>query len=138
MAMRTGGTLTGITAPDGFLAFLRFANGGFATVRGVPITYHRGGFSVEFNGTAGTLLAMGSELRAATAADAAPEPVALPEMPPDRVGVLLRFVQAIRDGERAPAPSFVDGVAVQAILDAFNRATETGAWVPVPPMHNAA
>jgi predicted dehydrogenase len=131
IAMKNGSELTGITAPDGFLALLRFANGGIATVRGVPIAYHRGGFSVEFNGTDGTLIATGSELRAATAANAAPEPVTLPEAPPDRVGILLRFVEAIQAGEGPPAPSFVDGVAAQALLAALDEAVATGSWVPV-------
>jgi predicted dehydrogenase len=129
--LKGGGEITGITAPDGCIALLRFANGGLATMRGVPIVYHRGGFSVEFNGTAGALIATNTELRAATAEDQAPEPIPLPDTPQDRVGILMRFVESIRAGEGPPAPTFADGVAVQAILAALDEAIATGTWVPV-------
>jgi predicted dehydrogenase len=129
--LKDGGEITGITAPDGCIALLRFTNGGLATVRGVPIAYHRGGFSMEFNGTAGALLIANTELRAATADDRAPEPVSLPDTPQDRIGILRCFVDAIREGRPSPAPSFADGVAVQAILAALDEAIATGTWVPV-------
>jgi predicted dehydrogenase len=129
--LRSGGEITGITAPDGCIALLRFANGGLATKRGVPVAYHRGGFSMEFNGTAGALVITNAELRAATVSDSAPEPVSLPDAPPDRVGILRRFVDAIRAGEPSPAPTFADGVAVQAILAALDAAMATGAWVRI-------
>jgi predicted dehydrogenase len=129
--LKNGGEITGITAPDGCIALLRFTNGGYATVRGVPIAYHRGGFSMEFNGTAGALTVTNAELRAATADDRAPEPVSLPDTPPDRVGMLRCFVEAVRAGAPSPAPSFADGVAVQAILAALDTAMATRTWVQV-------
>ncbi len=43
-----------------------------------------------------------------------------PELPPERVGILARFIAAIREGGAAPSPNFADGVAVQ-----------TDAWVAV-------
>ncbi|MCA1670265.1 MAG: Gfo/Idh/MocA family oxidoreductase [Thermomicrobia bacterium] len=65
VTMADGNSITGITAPDTFLALLRFTSGALATVRGVPIPYHRGGFSIEFNGTAGALLATNTDLTGA-------------------------------------------------------------------------
>jgi len=129
VTMPDGGEVTGITAPDTFLALLRFASGAFATVRGVPIAHHRGGFSFEFNGTAGALLATNTDLKGATAADPAPQELPLPDVTWDRAGIAKRFIRAIQEGEPAPAPNFHDGVAVQAILDALNEAIATGAWV---------
>jgi predicted dehydrogenase len=129
ITLADGSEVTGITAPDGFVALLRFANGALATVRGVPVAYHRGGFSFEFNGTAGTLLVTHTDLRGATNADPAPQELPVPGAPHDRVGIAMRFVRAIQEGERAPTPNFDDGVAVQAILDALNEAIMTQSWV---------
>lgn len=129
VTMPDGNEIAGITAPDTFLALLRFTSGTFATVRGVPIAYHRGGFSVEFNGTAGALLATNTDLKGATVADPVPQDLLLPDMPWDRAGIVMRFIRAIQEGEPAPAPNFHDGVAVQAILDALNEAIATGTWV---------
>lgn len=129
VTLADGRELTGITAPDGFIALLRFVNGAMATVRGVPIAYHRGGFSFEFNGTVGALLVTHSDLKGATADDPAPQELPVPDGPQDRVGIARRFVRAIQEGERDAAPTFRDGVAVQAILDALNEAIATRAWV---------
>ncbi|MDQ2784542.1 MAG: Gfo/Idh/MocA family oxidoreductase [Chloroflexota bacterium] len=131
ITLADGSEISGITAPDGFIALLRFVNGAMATVRGVPIPYHRGGFSFEFNGTAGALFVTHTDLRGATAADPAPQELLTPDAPEDRVGIALRFVRAIQEGEPAPAPNFHDGVAVQAILDALNEAIATREWVTV-------
>ncbi len=133
VTMPDGGEVTGITAPDTFLALLRFASGAFATVRGVPIAYHRGGFSIEFNGTAGALLATDTDLKGATTADPAPLELPLPDATWDRAEIAKRFIRAIQEGESAPAPNFHDGVAVQAILDALNEAIATGTWVGTSP-----
>jgi len=129
VTMPDGSEIVGITAPDTFLALLRFANGAFATVRGVPIAYHRGGFSVEFNGTAGALFATNTDLKGATMNDTAPQALPLPDAPWDRAGIVTRFIRAIQEGEHAPAPNFHDGVAVQAILDALTEAIATQAWL---------
>ncbi len=126
-----GREITGITAPDTFIALLRFANGGLATVRGVPIAYHRGGFSIEFNGTEGALIATNSDLKGATAADPAPVDLPLPEGLWDRAGIAKRFIRAIQDGRPSPAPNFADGVAIQAILDALDTAITTNTWVTI-------
>jgi predicted dehydrogenase len=133
ITLADGSEASGITAPDGFIAVLRFVNGAMATVRGVPIPYHRGGFSFEFNGTAGALLVTHSDLRGATNADAAPRELPVPDAPQDRVGIAMRFIGAIQEGESAPAPNFRDGVAVQAILDALDAAMAAQTWVTVTP-----
>jgi predicted dehydrogenase len=129
ITLADGREITDITAPDGFVALLRFVNGAMATVRGVPIAYHRGGFSFEFNGTAGALLVTHTDLKGATADDAAPQPLSVPDGPQDRVGIAQRFIRAIREGDTDAAPSFRDGVAVQAILDALDEAMATQSWV---------
>jgi predicted dehydrogenase len=102
-----------------------------ATVRGVPIAYHRGGFSFEFNGTAGALLVTPADLKGATADDPAPQALPVPDGPQDRVGIAQRFIQAIQEGNTDAAPSFRDGVAVQAILDALDESIATQSWVPL-------
>lgn len=129
ITLADGTVIANITAPDCFIAQLRFTNGAMATVRGVPIAYHRGGFSFEFNGTAGTLLATHTDLRGATAADPAPQEMPVPDAPHDRVGIAMRFIRAIQDGDTNAAPTFADGVAVQAILDALDEAMATNRWV---------
>ncbi|MGI8687811.1 MAG: Gfo/Idh/MocA family protein [Thermomicrobiales bacterium] len=133
VTMADGSAIAGITAPDTFLALLRFTSGAFATVRGVPIAYHRGGFSIEFNGTAGALLATNTDVTGATTDDVAPHALPLPDAPWDRAGIAMRFIRAIQEGEFAPAPNFHDGVAVQAILDALNTAIATGEWITLIP-----
>jgi len=48
----------------------------------MPVAYHRGGFSFEFNGTAGALLATHTELHGATADDPAPQDIPKAFIPP--------------------------------------------------------
>jgi predicted dehydrogenase len=129
ITLANGSEISDITAPDGFIALLRFVNGAMATVRGVPIAYHGGGFSFEFNGTAGALLVTHTDLRGATDADTTPHELPVPDAPHDRVGIAIRFVRAIQEGGHAPTPNFDDGVAVQATLDAVNQAITTQSWV---------
>lgn len=131
-------TLTGgaevrdISAEDAFLVLARFGGGGLATIRGVPVAYHGGGFALELNGVAGALAVDGGRLRGATVADDALADIALPaDTPPDRVVIATRFVDAIRVGGPSPAPNFDDGVAVQAVLAAILQAARTGVWVEV-------
>jgi len=134
ITLADGREVSGITAPDGFVALLRFVNGATATVRGMPVAYHRGGFSFEFNGTAGALLATHTDLRGATADDPAPQEIPVPDAPQDRVGIATRFIRAIQDGETDAAPNFNDGVAVQVILDALDAAMATQSWVALTPL----
>ena len=127
-----GGAAREVSAADAFLGLLRYAGGGLATIRGVPVAYHGGGFALELNGTEGTLVVEGGALRGATAADEAPADIPLPSgAPRDRVAIAARFVEAIRAGGPAPAPNFEEGVAAQAVLDALAEAARTGRWVAV-------
>ena len=103
ITLADGSEITDITAPDGFIAVLRFVNGAMATVRGVPIAYHRGGFSFEFNGTAGALLVTHTELKGATADDPAPQALPVPDAPQDRVGIAAA-VHSRRFRRATPTP----------------------------------
>lgn len=128
-----GATATAISAEDVFLVLARFADGGLATGRGVPVVYHQGGFSLELNGVAGTLAIAGGVLHGATAQDQALAPLPAPTgAPHDRVAIASRFIAAIRDGGPAPAPNFEDGVAVQAVLAAIRDAASSEQWIAVP------
>ncbi len=121
-----------ISAADTFLGLVRFAGGALATVRGVPLAYHGGGFSLELHGTAGALAVEGSALRGATASDDGLTPLDLPAgAPQDRLVIATRFVEAIRSGGPSPAPTFDDGLAAQALIDALQEAARTGRWVEV-------
>lgn len=129
------GTVAGdISAEDVFVLLARFAHGGLATIRGIPVAYHGGGTAVALHGTAGSLDVGYGRLRGATAADRDLAELPLPpDLPPERVGILARFIAAIREGGAAPAPNFADGVRVQAVLDASVSAAQTDAWVAVAP-----
>jgi predicted dehydrogenase len=128
-----GGRAVGdISAEDAFLGLVRFAGGALATVRGVPLAYHGGGFSLELHGTAGALAVEGGALRGATTSDDAFEALDLPVgAPQDRLGIATRFVEAIRSGGPSPAPTFDDGLAAQAVVDALREAARTGQWIGV-------
>ena len=134
LALASGQTVRGVSGEDAFVLIARFANGRLAVIRGVSVAYHGGlGFSLSLHGTSGSLFAEGSTLRGATAADHLPALLPLPaDAPQDRVGIAARFIAAIRSGDPAPAPTFDDGVAVQAVLDASLAAAQTDGWVAVP------
>lgn len=133
VTLADGSVISGIRAPDGFIALIRFVNGAMATVRGVPIAYRRGGFRIECHGTAGALCATNETLSGAAVGDALPEQLPVPERPWDRARIARHFIQAIREGDVTAAPNFQDGVAVQAILDALDAAMATHAWVSLTP-----
>jgi predicted dehydrogenase len=132
VSLADGRELRDISAEDAFLALVRFASGALATVRGVPLAYHGGAFSLELNGTAGALTVKGGALRGATTDDDAPKPLELPaEAPQDRLVIATRFAEAIRSGGPPPAPTFDDGLAAQAVIDALQEAARTGRWIEV-------
>ncbi|HET9015628.1 MAG TPA: Gfo/Idh/MocA family oxidoreductase [Thermomicrobiaceae bacterium] len=127
-----GGETVAVAAEDAFLILVHFASGALGTLRGVPIAHHRGQWALELDGLAGTLIARNDVLLAATAADREPEAVALPEeVPHDREVIAGRFVEAIRAGAPSPEPSFADGFAAQALLEAAMTAARSGRWVDV-------
>src|SRR5207248_5257235 len=47
-ALRDGARAAGV------VHVVNYADGGLATIRGVPVAYHGGGFALELNGTGGT------------------------------------------------------------------------------------
>jgi predicted dehydrogenase len=130
-----GTTQRDITAEDAFLVLARFAAGGMATMRGLPIAFHAFGMALDLHGTAGSLAASFDGLRGATGADRSLADLPLPaDAPPDRVTLLTRFIAAVRAADPALAavlPTFDDGVATQAVLAACAEAARTGAWVTV-------
>lgn len=131
--LANGEVVRGVSSEDTFITLARFASGGLATIRGIPIANHSGGFGLDLYGTAGTLQINGGVLRGATEADGAPAEIAVPaDAPQDRVAIAARFIAAIRAGERSPAPSFDDGVRVQALLDACAAAAQGDGWITVP------
>ena len=132
--LASGETVRGVSSEDTFVTLARFAGGGLATIRGIPIANHGGGgFGLELYGTAGTLAIEGGTLRGATEAEGAPVALPVPaDAPQDRVAIAARFIAAIRAGGPSPAPSFDDGVAVQALLEACTAAARGDGWVRVP------
>ena len=125
--------MRGVSGEDAFVASARFANGRLISIRGVSVAYHGGlGFSLDLHGTGGSLFADYGGLRGATAADQLPVALPLPaDALRDRVGIATQFIEAIRTGGPAPSPSFDDGVAIQAVIDASLAAARSGEWVKV-------
>jgi predicted dehydrogenase len=123
-----------VSAEDTFTVVGRYASGGTATLRGIPIGYHGVDSGVALHGTAGSLVIELGRLRGATAADRTLTEIAVPASAVGpQVELARRFIAAIRAGGEAPAPNYADGVAVQAVLDASRMAASTRAWVAVAP-----
>ncbi len=60
--------------------------------------------------------------------------VALPAKPPGLLAPFVHLVDRLArrlDGELVELPTFADGVAVQAVLDAIRRSWAGGGWVTV-------
>lgn len=137
IAFANGETVRGITAPDAFLAVVRFVGGAMGTIRGVPVAYSGNiGFSIELNGTAGSLMSGGSfsangALRGGVAGEQGLHDLPVPEVPWDRLGIATAFIEAIRTGDPSPAPNFRDGLRVQAIIAALEEAAASERWVEV-------
>jgi predicted dehydrogenase len=153
-ALDTGETLP-VTAPDQVLVSGVLADSGPA--RGAPISIHYRGGSPregkglvwEINGTEGDLRISGPSghtqmvplsLEGARGEEKAFKPLAVPAayrdgwpgdvIPGNVARVYARMAQDLRDGTRT-APSFADAVAVHRVIDAIERATETGTRVAV-------
>lgn len=120
-----------ISAEDTFLAMLRFASGAVGTLRGIPIAHRSGGWSLELDGVDGTLIVNDGDLLGTNNASSRPEPIDLAAPGQSmRQAIAARFVEAIQSGSQAnPTPSFRDGLAAQALLEATIEAAETGKWV---------
>lgn len=137
ITLADGETVAGITAPDVFIALMRFTSGAFATVRGIPVAHGAAdGFAVEVNGTNGSLRTGGTTSAKPNSLQGAMRgeqwaDLDLPDAPWDRAGITARFIHAIQNGGPAPAPNFDDGVRVQALIAAIEEAARTGQWVTV-------
>ena len=133
-----------MTADDFSTFSLRFRSGAIGTVVLSAVATHTVGPRVEVWGDAGSLVLdeadrlwggrLGEPLAELT------EPETLPTPPGMQyvslwglsfVRLVDHLVQATLDGAPvAPAATFRDGLAVQRVLDAVRKATQT-AWVPV-------
>lgn len=132
VTLADGTVIRDISGEDAFIALAHFAGGGMATIRGVPVAYHGGGFSLELHGTRGSLVIERGKLRGATDRDRALADIPLPAAAAqDRVAIAARFIAAIRANDTAAAPTFDDGLAAQAVLEASRTAAREGRWVGV-------
>ncbi len=133
--LANGTTVDNVTADDGFLVLARFAHGGIATIRGIPIPYHSFGVVVDLQGTSGAIRVSFDELCGATASDRALVELQVPEQATsERVALLANFVEAIRGAKTtsiADLPTFDDGVTTQSVLEACLDAALSGKWVTV-------
>jgi predicted dehydrogenase len=132
VTLADGTVVRDISGEDVFVILARFAGGGMATIRGVPVAYHGGGFSLELHGTRGSLVIERGKLRGATDRDRDLAEIPLPADPPqDRVAIARRFIDAVRANDTASSPTFDAGLAAQAVLEASLTAAREGRWVPV-------
>ncbi|HLI51716.1 MAG TPA: Gfo/Idh/MocA family oxidoreductase [Thermomicrobiaceae bacterium] len=121
-----------ISAEDTFLLIVRFAGGAVGTLRGIPIAHRSGGWSLELDGAEGSLIASDGNLLGTNSASSRPEPIDLKEPGVSmRQMIAQRFIEAIHAGGNGSSttPSFRDGLAAQALLEAAIEAAETGRWV---------
>ena len=119
-----------ITSEDSFVILAQLADGALATLRGVPVAFHGTQWTLELHGAAGSLVIQDDALRTGDATRAGLTPLTLPELPDARVAIAARFIAACAGGA-SPTPSFDDGVAIQAVLDASLRAARSGEWMAV-------
>lgn len=132
ISLTDGTIIRDISGEDTFVVLARFAGGGMATIRGVPVAYHGGGFSLELHGTRGTLVIERGKLRGATERDRdlADIPLAA-DATQDRVAIAARFIDAVRANDATTTPIFDDGLAAQAVLEASLTAAREGRWVEI-------
>jgi predicted dehydrogenase len=132
VTLADGTVVRDISGEDAFVVLARFASGGMATLRGVPIAYHGGGFSLELHGTRGSLVVERGKLRGATDRDRDLAEIPLPNnVTQDRVAIAQRFIDAIRANDTAATPNFDDGLAAQTVLEASLTAAREERWVTV-------
>jgi predicted dehydrogenase len=133
---RSRGTLRS-EVDDGYFLMVRFVDGGVgAVLDGAAAAVAAVGERLEVHGTEGTLLLDDDRLFVARRGEALREvPVTWPATPGlegrgDRMHALLdrAIVAALRSGEPL-APSFVDGLAEQRVLDASRRSAAERRWV---------
>ena len=129
-------------ADDNFACILRFASGMIGTVHVTTTAGVESGEEVMISGSEGMLIAQnGGVLLGAKRGEAemsvidvaTPEDDALPpETHPTMHGtfrLLRRWVEAIREGEPSPSPSFHDGAKAQEIVDGIRRSGQQARWI---------
>ena len=124
------GVVHAVTAEDAYAIVLRFAGGGLAQVSLTSTARHARGDVLEFHGDAGTVRLdadrvlwwgrAGEELRREGPLKASSK---------DAFAIVARnFHAAIREGAD-PDPSLLEGLRVQALLDAIHLADAERRWV---------
>ncbi|HEV2529443.1 MAG TPA: Gfo/Idh/MocA family oxidoreductase [Thermomicrobiales bacterium] len=129
-------------ADDNFACVLRFASGMIGTVHVTTTAGVESGEEIMISGSEGMLIAQnGGVLLGAKRGEAemshievaTPEDDALPpETHPTMHGtyrLLRRWVEAIREGEPTPSPSFHDGAKAQEIVDGIRRSGQQARWI---------
>lgn len=110
----------------GAYGVLELASGQLVTVKVLTGVRRPNEMSLTVYGSQGTL-ALKSWTLLGAQDDQALQPI---EVPAGGNGPVDELVKALR-GESADLPTFRDGVAIQAILEAWERSAETGEWVEV-------
>lgn len=131
ITLPNGTLVSDIDAEDGFVLLAHCANGALLTIRGAPVVYGGGEWSLELHGDAGSLVVDGSELRRAGVGDDAPTAIEQPTPINPRTAIAQRFIDAIRSGAPSPTPTFDDGLTCQAILEAALQSARDRTWVSV-------
>jgi predicted dehydrogenase len=126
-----GTVVPGIDAEDGFILTARTVSGALLTIRGVPVAYGGNEWDLELHGNAASLIVAGSELRLAASGAQAPAAIEQPTPVNPRTAIASTFIDAIRAGGSSPTPTFEDGLACQAVLEAalVSAQTRDGGWV---------
>jgi predicted dehydrogenase len=129
LTLSTGSVISGITSEDGYLLSGSLASGGFCSARGIPLAHRAEEFELIIHGSRGSLKS-GSDglLYGASGTDEQFQPLAVPDGLGRRLGIAAAFAEAIRTGQPAPAPTFQDGFAVQAVIEAALASREPPCW----------
>ncbi len=131
-------------ADDNFACVLRFASGMIGTVHVTTTAGVESGEEIMISGSEGMLIAQnGGVLLGAKRGETemshidviTPEDDSLPaETHPTMHAtyrLLRRWVDAIREGEPAPSPSFHDGAKAQEIVDGIRRSGQQDRWIDI-------
>jgi predicted dehydrogenase len=127
-----GGVLRGVSAEDTYAALLRPAAGGLACVWLAATAQHPRGDQIELYGERGTVK-LDDEGRVWWGLAGEELHCEGPLHSDSRAAfaqVARRFHAGIRDGAE-PEPSLIDGLRVQAVMDALRTAAEQRCWVEV-------
>lgn len=134
-----GGGMGKVDADDNFAVLLRFAGGALGTIHLTATAGVDNAEEIVLSGSRGTLRAVGGVVTGQRALDPAPQELAplaaddgLPAFDHPLTAPTARlhrvWADAIAIG-RPPAPSFLDGVKAQELLDAAARSSHQGRWI---------